>query len=128
MSSALLVPIYEPNDKVVPFLKSFQPGDFDFFLVVDDGSGKDYEARFQQIAEETVFSVLSYPKNHGKGHALKTGFRKLFEEHPDLEVVVTADGDGQHAYPDILRVKKVGAQHPESLTIGCRDFSLPDVP
>ncbi|MBP5217041.1 MAG: glycosyltransferase family 2 protein, partial [Bacilli bacterium] len=128
MSSALLIPIYEPNDKVLPFLKSFRKGDFDHFLVIDDGSGKDYQAKFQAIAEQTVFEVVSYPKNHGKGHALKTGFKKLFQEHPELEIVVTADGDGQHAYPDILRVKKVGEQHPKSLTIGCRDFSLPDVP
>ena len=128
MKSALLIPIYEPNDKVLPFLKTFQEGDFDVFLAVDDGSGSSYKEIFESIGKETVFEVLSYPKNHGKGHALKTGFQKLFADHPDLDIVVTADGDGQHAYPDILRVKKVGELHPKSLTIGCRDFSLPEVP
>ena len=128
MKSALLVPIYEPNEKVLPFLKSFQAEDFDVFLVVDDGTREKYQKTFQQIQEQTVFDVLSYPKNRGKGHALKTGFRALLEKNPDLDIVVTADGDGQHTYPDILRVKKVGSQHPKSLTIGCRDFSLPEVP
>lgn len=121
--NALLIPIYEPTDKVLPFLSEFQKDDFDVFLVVDDGSGDDYAAIFAEAKEKTVFPVLSYPTNKGKGHALKTGLRKLLSEHPDLDFVVTADGDGQHTREDILKVRDFAAKTPSKVILGSRDFS-----
>ena len=121
--NALLIPIYEPTDKVLPFLSQFQKGDFDVFLVVDDGSGDDYAAIFAEAKEKTVFPVLSYPTNKGKGHALKTGLRKLLSDHPDLDFVVTADGDGQHTREDILKVRDFAAKTPSKVILGSRDFS-----
>ena len=121
--NALLIPIYEPTDKVLPFLSQFQKGDFDVFLVVDDGSGDDYAAIFSEAKEKTVFPVLSYPTNKGKGHALKTGLRKLLSDHSDLDFVVTADGDGQHTREDILKVRDFAAKTPSKVILGSRDFS-----
>ena len=121
--NALLIPIYEPTDKVLPFLSQFQKGDFDVFLVVDDGSGDDYAAIFAEAKEKTVFPVLSYPTNKGKGHALKTGLRKLLSDYPDLDFVVTADGDGQHTREDILKVRDFAAKTPSKVILGSRDFS-----
>ena len=102
--NALLIPIYEPTEKVLPFLKEFQKEDFDHFLVVDDGSGESYRPIFDSIAAETVFPVHSYPGNKGKGHALKEGIALLLKQYPELDTIVTADGDGQHLRKDILRV------------------------
>ena len=123
MPSALLIPIYEPSGRVLPFLKQFKEGDFDAFLVVDDGSGEAYRDIFDAIREQTAFEVLSYPKNGGKGHALKEGMKKLIAEHADLERIVTADGDGQHAIEDILKVKSASIENPNSLVLGVRDFA-----
>ena len=122
MATALLIPIYEPTEKVVPFLKQFQAGEFDTFLVVDDGSGPDYQAIFQEISASTVFDVISYPQNQGKGHALKTGIFQLKEAFEDLDFIVTADGDGQHAKEDILRVKEEAINRPNTLVLGTRVF------
>lgn len=121
--NALLIPIYEPTDKVLPFLSQFQKGDFDVFLVVDDGSGEAFASIFADVASQTVFPVLSYPTNMGKGHALKTGMRKLIAEHPDLDFIVTADGDGQHTRTDILKVRDSAAKTPSKIVLGSRDFS-----
>jgi hypothetical protein len=44
MNTALVIPIYCPNEKVLPFLKSFKANDFGLFVVVDDGSGEQYAA------------------------------------------------------------------------------------
>ena len=122
MKVALLIPIYEPSEKVLPFLMQFKIEDFDAFLVVDDGSGEKYTERFEEIRKQTVFDVYSYPINHGKGHALKEGIASLLSAHPDLDLIVTADGDGQHAKEDILNLKQVGICNPRTLCLGVRTF------
>ena len=121
---ALLIPIYEPSALVLPFLRQFQREDFDAFLVVDDGSDEDYAEIFAQAKEQTVFDVLSYEGNKGKGHALKTGIRALLDAHPDLDLIVTADGDGQHLREDILLVAQTAEENPGRVVLGARDFRL----
>jgi glycosyltransferase involved in cell wall biosynthesis len=128
MKQALVIPIYQPNEKVLPFLSLFKSGDFDKLIIVDDGSGLNYQQRFDQIKDLGLFEVLSYPKNGGKGHALKTAFAFISSHYPDIQGIVTADGDGQHAYEDILKVRDTLAEHPNDLVMGVRDFSGKDVP
>lgn len=124
MKIALLIPIYEPSELVLPFLQTFKEGDFADFLVVDDGSGEKYRSIFQEIAKTTVFRVLSYENNQGKGFAMKFGLRFLMKEGNDLDGIVTGDGDGQHCYEDILRMRDALMESPEALTVGVRDISV----
>lgn len=49
-------------------------------------------------------------------------YEKLQEKIPDLDYIVTADGDGQHAYEDILHVKENAFSSSSDLVIGSRDF------
>lgn len=128
MKTALLIPIYQPTGAVLPFLASIEPSSFALVVVVDDGSGDAYAPIFEAIRSLANFHVISYPKNAGKGHALKRGFAYLKEEHPEIEGVVTADGDGQHCLADILRVRDALTKEPDHLILGERDFSLPNVP
>ncbi len=125
---ALLIPIYEPDGSSLVFLRTFKQGDFDRFLVIDDGSGERFKAIFDEIAATTVFEVIGYPVNKGKGFALKHGFARLLEKDPDLDYVITADGDGQHAYEDILRVKESAIEHPGCVIMGNRVFDKKSVP
>lgn len=124
MEIALLIPIYQPGEKVLPFLKQFKGDEFSSFLVVNDGSEETYDPIFEGIAKETPFEVIGYRGNKGKGHALKEGFKHLLQAHPELDFIVTADSDGQHAYEDILRVKNECTSHADSLILGVRDFSV----
>ena len=66
-------------------------------LVVDDGS-QDNSAELARTAGATV---LRHEKNRGKGAALQTGFAYAHEHK--FDVVLTMDGDGQHAPADIPR-------------------------
>jgi glycosyltransferase involved in cell wall biosynthesis len=104
MKQALFIPIYQPSEKVLPFLAQFKNGDFERMIVVDDGSGVNYQNLFRS-KRATRFEVISYPTNGGKGHALKTAIRYLIDHCPEIQGIVTADGDGQHAYADILKVR-----------------------
>ena len=128
MKKALLIPIYEPNDKVVPFLSNFKKEDFDYFLVVNDGSDKEkFGPIYEQIEKETVFEVIGYDTNKGKGHALKHGMEYLFNKD-ELDFVITADGDGQHSYKDILKIRDSAISTPNTLILGSRNFNLPGIP
>ena len=109
--------------RVASFLSQFESTDFDYLLVVDDGSGSDYDEVFKAIAEQTLFDVVRYETNMGKGHALKFGLKTLLNQHSDIEVVVTADSDGQHLRKDILAVRDTSLAHPDALTLGARDFT-----
>lgn len=127
MKIALLIPIYKPNDRVLPFLESMKAGDFFLFVVVDDGSGEEYAPIFEKISEMPSFRVISYEKNGGKGHALKEGYSFILKEHPEVEGIVTADGDGQHRYEGILKVRDALSENPGSLVMGVRDFKAPGI-
>lgn len=61
--------------------------------VVDDGSEDGTYAELQELAENSRnIRPLGYPENHGKGYALREGFRKI-EGEPDYVVFFDADGD-----------------------------------
>lgn len=120
MKIALIVPIYQPTEFVMPFLRKFAPGDFEKMVVVDDGSGHDFDKEFEAIRSLGLFTVIRLKKNKGKGGAMKAALSYLKKASPDLDGFITADGDGQHAYEDILRIKKAMEEHPGSLVLGCR--------
>lgn len=120
MKTALIIPIYEPTELVLPFLSKFKKGDFDYFVVVDDGSAEAFEERFLKVKELGLFTLLRLKANKGKGKAMKEALAYLLKKDPELEGIVTADGDGQHAYEDILKVRDALLAHPSSLVLGTR--------
>ena len=126
MKKALIIPIYQPTELVLPFLSKFKKGDFDYFVVVDDGSGAEFEERFASIHELGLFTLLRLKKNKGKGKAMKSALSYLMKKDPDLGGIVTADGDGQHAYEDILKVRDALETNQEKLVLGTR--SRKDMP
>jgi putative flippase GtrA len=65
---------------------------------------------------------VKHAVNLGKGAALKTGFNHIFVNDPETAGIVTADADGQHAVPDILRVAERLANEPDRLVLGVRAF------
>jgi glycosyltransferase involved in cell wall biosynthesis len=99
----VLIPAYEPSTHLVDVVHSIKnERPWITVIVVDDGSGVRYSPVFDE-ARAAGAKVIGYPTNHGKGHALKTGFRYALSRRPG-EAIVTADSDGQHSATDILRV------------------------
>lgn len=113
--SAILIPAYNPDEKLLKLLEALQ-GKFDRIVLVDDGSTKGREI-FPQ-AEKYVEKILVHEKNRGKGAALKTGLAYIGEED-----VITADADGQHKPEDIKRVADALKTHRGGLVLGVRAFS-----
>ena len=83
-------------------------------IVVDDGStdGTGEEGRGKGA------SVLTHPRNRGKGVALRTGIARACADGAD--VIVTLDADGQHPPEEIPRLVAPLAEGRADLVLGAR--------
>lgn len=117
----IIIPAYKPDEKLLILLKQLAAeGDADL-IVVNDGSGKEYEPVFERVKQQNC-TLLIHPENRGKGAALKTAFRYLIEKGVTNEAICTADADGQHLAKDIYACLREAREHPDSMVIGTRDF------
>lgn len=83
-------------------------------LVCDDGSKDDTFAE----AAKSGARVVQHAANLGKGAALQTLLREALRLNPD--VVVTLDGDGQHAPSDIPTMVKPILEGAVDVVVGSR--------
>ena len=127
LHTAILIPSLEPDHRLVTYAKDLENAGFSHRIIVDDGSGESFQPIFTQLEKEGCV-VLHHDVNHGKGVALKTGYRWIQENMPECEAVLTADSDGQHTVPDCLSVISKLYDGEDALYLGSRDFSLPNVP
>lgn len=124
----VVIPAYEPDEKLIVLIKKLKESGIANIVLVDDGSGDGYQKLFGQAEAVDGCTVLHHAVNLGKGRALKTAFNYCLLAFPDLVGCVTADSDGQHTPHDILECMKKLWDNREALILGCRNFDGPDVP
>lgn len=124
---SVIIPAYEPDEKLIGTLKGLIKEGFDDILVVDDGSGPSCQEVFEQVDKLPQCTLLVHQQNKGKGAALKTAFSYFLANRLSRMAVVTADADGQHLVKDIEAVSRV-CLDTQSVILGVRDFSGPQVP
>ncbi len=154
----IIIPSYEPDEKLPGLLKELRETGFQNIILVDDGSGKEYAHFFKEAEDVYGCVVLHHAVNQGKGRALKTAFnyclqefcrpqeqdtlqeRGMLQERDRLQEgdilkvcgalpgAITADSDGQHSPECILACVDALIAHPDSLILGCRCFEGNDVP
>jgi len=83
-------------------------------LVIDDGSTDKTLIALKNASA----TVLSNPKNLGKGLTLLKGFHTALEKN--YQGVITLDADGQHDPDDLPKFLEKIAQNPDALIIGAR--------
>jgi glycosyltransferase involved in cell wall biosynthesis len=118
---AMLIPVWQPEMGFVRFVESLIASGFDLILIVDDGSGPASQSIFSAVQQSGV-RIVRHAVNLGKGRALKTGFNCLLTDFPELRGIVTADADGQHTLPDILRVADTLLKSDGQPVMGARRF------
>lgn len=123
----LIIPAYEPDDRMLTLVKELSVQYSDVIIVVNDGSATEYDHYFD-FAESNGFVLLKHYRNMGKGRALKDAFNYCLNEYPNLLGCVTADSDGQHSISDILRCKESLLKKPNCLILGCRCFDGKNIP
>lgn len=83
-------------------------------IVVDDGS----DDGTADIVATLPVTLLRHSRRHGKGEALRGGFREALRQ--GCEAVLTMDGDGQHLAQDIPRIVAAAACYRGHIVIGAR--------
>lgn len=122
----ILIPAYKPDERTVSLCRDLREKGLSVMLV-DDGSGDDYRAYFDQAAQMGCH-IERHAINLGKGRALKTGINAALNTHDNLLGIITADADGQHTCADILRIIDAMREHPRALVTGARSFNDDNVP
>ncbi len=126
-SISIIIPAYEPDDKLITTVQELTGVGFADIVVVNDGSSKACEPVFDKVREIPACTLLCHERNKGKGAALKTAFSYMLENRPQCSCTVTADADGQHLVKDIEAVCAL-AQEKQVVVLGSRDFTQADVP
>ncbi len=123
----IIIPAYEPDQRLLYLLKNLTEKNLSMTVIVDDGSGAEYQTIFQECERKYHAVVLRHSANTGKGSALKTAFSYCLE-HMDPKGCVTADADGQHTPAAIAACRDALLRNPNTLVLGVRDFSKDTVP
>lgn len=118
----VLIPAYRPSAGLVDLVRDLSARGMPAILLVDDGSGPEFDEIFNGAAQFPSVQILRHAVNLGKGAALKTGINHALCAFPGLVGIVTADADGQHHPEDIERVAASLRSHPEALVLGSRTF------
>ena len=95
----------------------------DQVVVVNDGSTDNTSeilSKFSQI------DIVSYPKNKGKGYALRQGFK--FAWSKNYEYAITIDSDGQHFATDLPKFVEAIEENPNAIIIGNRNMEQEGIP
>ena len=122
LKCVVLMPTYNNAGtiaKVIADVKQYSPD----VIVVNDGSTDETRNILDSISE---IKVIDYPKNQGKGYALKLGLQKAYEW--GYRYAITIDSDGQHYADDIPAFLDKIEEKPDSLLIGARNLTADNMP
>ena len=120
MKTAVLLPVYNPDEKFLRLVEELSKRGF-VVVAVNDGSRERCDEYFKRA--EKYAHVIGYKDNKGKGFALKRGFEYIGNNlAEEVDYIVTADSDGQHALEDIERVAKL-TRKTDGIVLGMRDLS-----
>lgn len=110
---AVVIPAYNEGTTIADIAeRAYQF--IDLVIVVNDGSSDNTA----EILDRLPVTVLSNPRNVGKGKSLLRGIRHAIEQSAGY--IITLDGDGQHRPEDIPRLLDVAATSPDTIIIAAR--------
>lgn len=130
-STAIVIPSYEPDERLISLINDLIDADIGPIYVVNDGSGNKFDDIFDKIEFpvcETGGKILKHEVNRGKGRALKTAFEYILDNNETVQSIVTADCDGQHSCACIKRIADAGCENRDCLILGVRSFDKGLIP
>lgn len=118
MKIAIIIPSYNPTNKLIILVKELQK-EFNSIIIIDDGSDEQAKKIYDKIKG---VKVIYNGVNYGKGYSLKKGISEL----KNVDAFITVDADLQHSPKDILRIKN--ELRKSDIVLGIRDFNQKGVP
>jgi len=121
----IVIPTLNPADNLCEYVKELNKAGFDNVLVVDDGSNPSFRHVFDTLKKECSCELYRHAVNLGKGRAIKSAINYFLNHNKEGEYIglITVDSDGQHVTKDVIAVAEAMHEMPDSLVLGCRDFS-----
>ena len=115
--SYVVIPAYCPDRTLVSLVEQMWETGCRM-IVVDDGSGEEYQSIFDEISDVSV--ILRHPENSGKGAAIKSALEYIEQKHSHRDVVGIMDADGQHLPEDMLKLLEAAQDESHTLEIPIR--------
>jgi glycosyltransferase involved in cell wall biosynthesis len=128
MKISVIIPSLNPDEKLKCVVDALISEGFDDIILVNDGSDEAHMEPFRVLSGYPQCTILTHEVNRGKGRGLKTAFEYCIENRPDIDGVVTVDGDNQHRAVDIKACCEKMIADKDKVILGVRDFSGKDVP
>lgn len=94
----------------------------DKVIIVDDGSA---DKTIERLSDLPV-TLIKHEVNKGKAASLWDGFQEAMKN--DIDIIITLDGDGQHAPEDIPLLLSKYEEVPDQIIIGARLANKADIP
>lgn len=115
--AVVIIPAYKPDRALLDVTNQLWMHGCQI-VVVDDGSGKQYDSIFDSISDICI--VLHHAINQGKGAAIKTALRYIRQEMWADEEIGVMDADGQHLPEDMMKLLEAADFHRNALILGVR--------
>lgn len=128
MNVSVIIPLLNPDEKLMQAVTGLIEIGFDDIILVNDGSDNAHMGPFEEASHLDCVTILTHEVNKGKGRALKTAFDFCIKNRPNIAGVVTADGDNQHTPKDIMACALKMIELKNQVILGVRDFSQEHVP
>ena len=122
LKGIVVIPTFNNEGTVCDVIASVRQYSSDI-LVVNDGSTDRTEFLLSKI---DGIQIISYPRNKGKGYALKMALKHAAER--GYRYAITIDADGQHFADDLRTFVDRIEQVPDSLLIGARNLQADNMP
>ena len=110
----VVVPLYNEETVIAGVITELREK-FSNIICVDDGSTD----RSADVARQAGATVIQHPMNLGQGAALQTGI-VYARRQPDLQYLVTFDGDGQHKVSDVEEMLSYARRKDLAVVFGSR--------
>ena len=128
MKVSVIIPSLNPDSKLVEVVESLIRTGFDDIIIVNDGSDESHLEPFELVSKHPECTILPHEVNKGKGRGLKTAFEFCLKNRPEIDGVVTVDGDNQHKANDILNCCEKMIECKDKVILGVRNFKGDNVP
>ncbi len=127
MNISVVLPSYNPSQKLIDAVNALTDYGFDDIIVINDGSNDSSKQIFEQVSTYPNVTLINHEKNMGKGRALKTGFEYFIKNRKEKLGVVTTDDDLQHTPADILACAEE-MENKGIAVFGSRNFKGDNIP
>lgn len=120
-SLSILIPVYNEAGTVHQLIT--QVCTFDFgqaevqIIVVDDCSNDGSSQMLKQLAERYGFTLLTHPRNRGKGAAIRTALT-----HATGEYAIIQDADLEYRVSDIAKLLNFAVENSAPIVFGSREL------